>query len=330
MKITRRILSMLLVVMLIGSIMAVSVSAADSGGIKSGIGFVVVKSLRLRASPSTSSATLAYASKNEVVVVLGRTGSWYHVLYNLQEGYMHAAYLRFESVENAELGYGIINAAKVNMRKGPTTSTAILGQSSKGDKAYIIGINKQWYKVIWGKNICYVRSDLLNLTEIPYENKASEKTPLFFRLGKSTGVKVSVATFLASENYVENQKPSVSGSDIVATAKTCIGVPYVWGGESMSGFDCSGLVQYVYAQNGISINRTCTTQYKQGTYVDKNSLQPGDLVFFENTYATGISHVGIYIGDGEFIHASSTNGVMISKLSNSYWTSHYYGARRIL
>lgn len=321
---------MLLVIMLIGSMMAVSVSAADSGGIKSGICFVTAGSLRLRASPSTNSATLAYAAKSEVLVVLGRTGAWFHVLYNLQEGYVHSAYVRYYTVEDVELGYGTINAAKVNMRSGPSTGYKAIGLSSRGDQAYIIGINKQWYKVIWDGNICYVRSDLLNLTEFPYENRASEKSPLFFRLGKSTGVKVSVETFHASENYTENQTPSVSGSDIVATAKTCLGVPYVWGGESMSGFDCSGLVQYVYAQNGISINRTCTTQYKQGTYVDKNSLQPGDLVFFENTYATGISHVGIYIGDGEFIHASSTKGVTIAQLSNSYWTSHYYGARRIL
>ncbi len=329
MKNTRRIVSMLLVILLMASTMAIGVSAADNGGIKTGVAFVSAKSLRLRASASTSSETLAYASRNEVVVVLGKTGSWYRVLYNLQEGYMHAAYLMFESVENVELGYGVINAPKVNMRKGPSTSTTAFGLSSKGDKAYIIGINRQWYKVIWNKTICYVRSDLLNLTEVPYENQASEKEPLFFRTGRPTGVKVTVSNFLNSDNYIPDA-PVATGSDIVATARTCLGVPYVWGGESMSGFDCSGLVQYVYQQNGISISRTCRTQYQEGVYVAKANLQPGDLVFFENTYTTGISHVGIYIGDGEFIHASSSNGVMISKLSNSYWSSHYYGARRIL
>lgn len=329
MKNTRRIVSMLLVIVLMASTMAIGASAADNGGIKTGVAFVTVNSLRLRSAATTSSETLAYASKNEVVVVLGKTGNWYRVLYNLREGYMHCAYLRLETVENVELGYGVINAAKVNMRKGPSTSNTSIGLSSKGDKAYIIGINKQWYKVIWNKTICYVRSDLLSLTEVPYENRASEKEPLFFRLGKSTGVKVTVANFLASDNYIAEQ-PSVTGSDLVATAKTCLGVPYVWGGESMSGFDCSGLVQYVYQQNGISIPRTCTTQYKVGVYVNQADLQPGDLVFFQNTYTTGISHVGIYIGNGEFIHASSSNGVMISKLSNSYWTAHYYGARRIL
>ncbi len=328
MKFTRRIISMLLVMTLMASMMTISVFAADRGGIKTGIAFVIVNSLRLREEPNTTSKTLDYASRDEVIVILGKTGAWYRVLYNLQEGYMHSSYLQYLTVENVELGYGRINASKVNMRKGPSTGYAVVGSSSKDDLAYIIGINNQWYKVIWNNTICYVRSDLLNLTEVPYENKASSKSPLFFRHGNSTGVKVSVANFLASSNNIE--KPGVTGADIVATAKTCLGVPYVWGGESMSGFDCSGLVQYVYEQNGISLPRTCKTQYQEGVYVSKANLQPGDLVFFENTYTTGISHVGIYIGNGEFIHASSSKGVMISQLSNSYWTSHYYGARRVL
>ena len=330
MKNTRRILSMLLVIMLIGSLMTISVSAADNGSRKTGVAFVTVSSLRLRQSPSTASATLAYASRNEVVVVLGKSGQWYHVLYNLQEGYMHSDYLNYVTVENVELGYGTINAAKVNMRKGPSTSYASIGKSSKSDLAYIIGINKQWYKVIWNGNICYVRSDLLLLTEVPYENKASQYAPLFFRLGNSTGTKVSVATFEASENCMENRKSPVTGAEIVATAKTCLGVPYVWGGESMSGFDCSGLVQYVFAKHGISLGRTCAQQYTNGSYISKSQLKPGDLVFFQNTYKEGISHVGIYIGDGAFIHSSSSKGVMISQLSNPYWSQHYYGARRVL
>ena len=330
MKFTRRIVSMLLVTVLMGSMLPISTFATDRGGIKTGIAFVSVDSLRLRAEPSTSSQTLAYASKNEVIVILGKTGSWYRVLYNLKEGYMHSAYLQYVTVENVELGYGTVNTAKVNMRKGPGTGYTAIAQSSRGDLAYIIGINQQWYKVIWNKQICYIRSDLLTLTEAPYENRASAKEPLFFRKGLSTGVKVTVANFLASDNCIESQKPTVTGADIVATARSCLGVPYVWGGESMSGFDCSGLVQYVYQKNGISIARTCIPQYKEGVYVAKADLQPGDLVFFQNTYTSGISHVGIYIGGGEFIHASSTHGVMISKLSNSYWSAHYYGARSIL
>jgi cell wall-associated NlpC family hydrolase len=317
---------LILALVLLLSIPAVAV---DNGGQKIGVAYVTSSSLRLRASPSTSSKTLAYANQNEVVVLLSKTGSWYKVLYNLQEGYMHQDHLTVSTIKNVELGYGNVNYSKVNMRTGPGTSYQAIGQSSKGDLAYIIGFNKQWYKVIWGDEICYIRSDYLSLKEAPYENRASVKSPLFFRRGASTGTPVSVSALKNSNNYIAGNTTS-KADKIIATAKKYIGVPYVWGGESPSGFDCSGFVQYVFKVHGISLNRTTETQYKHGSYVSKSNLKPGDLVFFQNTYRAGISHVGIYIGNGQFIHASSSKGVTISNLSSSYYTSHYYGARRIL
>lgn len=331
MKLTRRIVTLALAVLLIGSTLSISAAAADPGGSKIGVAFVDADSLRLRQAPSTKSATLDYASSNEVVVLLSKTGKWYQVMYNLQIGYMHQDYLDVATVENVELGYGIVNTNSVNMRSGPSTAYKSYGKSKTGELAYIIGINKQWYKVIWNSSICYIRSDYLDLTEVPYENNASTKDPIFFRLGKSTGYKATVANFQKSPNYYGYVSPEVSAEAkaIVETAKACVGVPYAWGGESMKGFDCSGLVQYVFKQNGITLGRTCVKQYQAGMPIGKDDLIPGDLVFFQNTYTSGLSHVGIYIGDGEFIHASS-NGVMVSKLSSAYWTSHYYGARRIV
>lgn len=328
MKLSRHLLCISLLLALLLTL-ALPAAAVDPGGQKIGVAYVTASSLRLRAGPSTSSNTLAYASQNEVVVLLGKTGSWYKVLYNLTEGYMHQDYLAVSTVKNVELGYGNVNYSQVNMRTGPSTSYRAIGQSSKGDPAYIIGFNKQWYKVIWGDEICYIRSDYLTLTEKPYENKASAKSPLFFRRGASTGTPVSVSALKNSGNYIGGNTSS-KADQIIATAKKYIGVPYVWGGESPSGFDCSGLVQYVFQVHGIRLNRTTDTQYKHGTYVSKSNLKPGDLVFFQNTYRAGISHVGIYIGNGKFIHASSSKGVTISDLSSSYYTAHYYGARRVL
>ena len=332
MKITRRILTLALTVLLIGSMLSISAAAADPGGRKMGVAFVTADSLRLREAPSTKSATLDYASGNEVVVLLSKTGKWYEVMYNLQIGYMHQDYLNVSTVENVELGYGIVNGNAVNMRSGPGTSYKSYGQSKAGELAYIIGINKQWYKVIWNNSICYIRSDYLDLSEIPYENEASTKYPIFFRLGKSTGYKATVSNFKKSPNYFGyvNPEPSQLAKAIVATAEDCLGVRYAWGGESKSGFDCSGLVFYVFKQNGITLGRTCSKQYNAGMPINKNNLIPGDLVFFQNTYQAGLSHVGIYIGDGKFIHASSSKGVMVSELSASYWASRYYGARRIV
>lgn len=129
--------------------------------------------------------------------------------------------------------------------------------------------------------------------------------------------------------YEEPSYDSGSSSSIVSVAEQYMGVPYVWGGTSPSGFDCSGFTQYVFRQCGYSINRTADAQYSNGSYVSYDSLQAGDLVFFANTYsASGITHVGIYIGGGEFIHAAN-GGVKISSLSESYYSSRYYGARRI-
>jgi cell wall-associated NlpC family hydrolase len=120
-----------------------------------------------------------------------------------------------------------------------------------------------------------------------------------------------------------------NASRIILTAKQYIGVPYVFGGESPKGFDCSGFTQFVFAKHGVDLPRTADVQYGVGTAVSKNNLQPGDLVFF-STYLPGPSHVGIYIGDGQFINAQSSKGVAIAKMSSKYWASRYIGARRVL
>ena len=117
---------------------------------------------------------------------------------------------------------------------------------------------------------------------------------------------------------------------IVAVSQQYIGVPYVFGGNSpRTGLDCSAYVKLVYSQVGINLPRTADAQYEVGTPVSTADLMPGDAVFFE-TYAPGASHVGIYIGDGNFIHASSSKGVTISSLSGAYYSAHYLGARRMV
>jgi len=119
--------------------------------------------------------------------------------------------------------------------------------------------------------------------------------------------------------------PSSNGSAAVAIAMRYLGVPYVWGGESPSGFDCSGLIVYVYRQLGVSLPHHAATMYSYGTYVSRDQLQPGDLVYFD-----GLGHMGMYIGGGNFIHAPHTGDVVkISSLSDSWYASTYVGAKRI-
>lgn len=394
MKISKRALSMVLAVVLAISCLTICVYADEP--IKAGIAFVDATALRLRSGPSTGSSVVDTAYDEEVVVVLEKSGEWYKVIYNLQEGYMHGAYLEISETQNAELGYGVINSYCVNLRSGPSTSDSIVAQAYEGAKAYILGISNGWYKVIYKDKTCYVRSDLLDLTEYPYENRDSSNSPKYFRKGKAIGSEpgpaegtqppvedpkdetpVSGTAVVNATGLYLRAKPSTSssaldmarrdetvtllakaeawykvsydgqegymhsdylivedtvskGQKIVDCAKQYLGVPYVWGGSSPNGFDCSGFVQYVARECGYTIGRTCRQQWEYGVEVSKDELQPGDLVFFQNTYKAGISHIGIYVGDGQFIHSSSNGGVVYSDLNSNYYTSHYYGARRIV
>ncbi|MBR1512537.1 MAG: C40 family peptidase [Acidaminococcaceae bacterium] len=122
---------------------------------------------------------------------------------------------------------------------------------------------------------------------------------------------------------------NVASTRILKTAAQYKGVPYVFGGTTPHGFDCSGYVQYVFAKNGIRLTRTADTQALEGKFVSKKNLKPGDLVFF-TTYEPGASHVGIYAGNNLFWNATSSRGIMLSNLTDSYWGPRYYTARRIL
>lgn len=135
---------------------------------------------------------------------------------------------------------------------------------------------------------------------------------------------------LSSAPSTTTSQSTASGQAIIDTGKQFMGVPYVWGGESPSGFDCSGFTQYVMKQNGITIPRTAAEQFAAGTPVEKSKLKVGDLVFF-TTYKAGASHVGFYMGNDQFLHASSANSkVTISSLSETYYTEKYIGARRYI
>ena len=116
---------------------------------------------------------------------------------------------------------------------------------------------------------------------------------------------------------------------VIQNSMEYIGVPYVFGGTTPSGFDCSGYVRFVFASAGIYLPRMADEQYEVGIPVSSSEMVPGDLVFF-STYEYGPSHVGIYLGDGNFINASSSRGVSIDSLYSSYWGSCYIGARRVM
>ena len=129
--------------------------------------------------------------------------------------------------------------------------------------------------------------------------------------------------------FTKTGKVSKSISEIITEAERYRGVPYVFGGATPQGFDCSGYVRYVFAKSGIDLPRSADEQYLVGQKIGKHNLQPGDLVFFQ-TYEEGVSHSGIYIGDGKFISATSSSGVAIASVNDSYWGERYIGAKRVM
>ena len=137
---------------------------------------------------------------------------------------------------------------------------------------------------------------------------------------------------LFSAKSASSKKISSNGLDgnlIISTAKKYLGVPYVFGGTTPDGFDCSGFVQYIFRQDGYDIPRLADEQYQLGYSAKVSQLDEGDLVFFE-TYMEGPSHVGIYVGNGEFLHVSSSRGVKIDSLDNDYWSPRFIGARKVI
>ncbi|EHQ88750.1 NlpC/P60 family protein [Desulfosporosinus youngiae] len=142
-----------------------------------------------------------------------------------------------------------------------------------------------------------------------------EKASGSVKQGSSSGVAGTVAV-------------SGGAKQVLNYAAEFLGTKYVWGGTSPSGFDCSGYVQYVFRNNGITLSRTSEQQFNNGVSVKKSDLKPGDLVFFA-TYSSGASHVGIYTGNNTMIHSSS-GGVSYDDMTNSYWSKRYLGARRVI
>jgi len=135
---------------------------------------------------------------------------------------------------------------------------------------------------------------------------------------------------LSADGIVGPKTAAELKTDVVLnSSKQYQGVPYQWGGVSPTGFDCSGFTEYVFLKNDIVLPRMAADQFNIGAFILRSNLQPGDLVFF-STYKPGPSHVGIYLGNNKFIQASSSQGVTITDLGNSYFAQRYIGAKRVI
>ena len=291
-----------------GALVCTMVATAFAAELSSGVGTVTASALKLRAEASTTSACLTLLPKGTSVVVEDDSiAGWYKVNHEGVTGYLSSEYVSFSISGSAKLGNGKVTGNDVNVRSAASTSASRLGSLNKGDVVAVTGIDNGWYKISFNGKTGYVRSDYMTITKEALSSRGTE----------------AAAASAASSN----------GSEIVAYAKQYLGVKYVYAGASSKGFDCSGYTMYVMKHFGYNLPHTATGQMGYGTSVAKSALQPGDLVFFCDPSRSGgkaASHVGIYIGSNQFIHASSGGGkVQIDSLSKAYYAKYYVGARRL-
>lgn len=273
--------------------------------------------LRVRSEANTSSTVLDKFSNGTKVDVISTTNGWYKISYEDLTGYVSSDYLILDDAQDAvsavsasspadavaaqstpqpmaETTYGKVTASSLNVRSEPNTDSAKVGSLKSGKIVQILGQTQSgWYQIENG----YISAEYVVLVDAAEAQKSSK------------------------------------GQEIADYALQFVGYPYVYGGSSPSGFDCSGFTSYVYRQFGYSLNRSAASQLSNGTPVSMSELQPGDLVLFKKsgTGSKAASHVGIYIGNNQFVHAStSTVGVIVSSLSEAYYTTGFVGGRRIV
>ncbi len=256
---------------------------------------------------------------------------------------------------------GVVTADSLNIRSAASTDAEIVGKAYNGAALTVKEYTNGWYRLDYNGGVAYASSDYVTinilaegcmvytdgpiylLSEPAWGSTAHEHVPYGTRLNV-TGQEgefyevlyygniryiPAVCTDVRREALADRMLVGSIGQRAVALSANYLGVPYVYGGRSPSGFDCSGFTSYVYSQLGVTLPRTSSAQSAYGIAVEKSDLMPGDLVFFA-TGGGGVSHVGLYVGNGSFIHAPVPGtSVSYANLHSSYWSRTYVCARRV-
>ncbi|UNP76334.1 SH3 domain-containing protein [Bacillus nitratireducens] len=275
-------------------------------------------SLRVRTGPATYHSVIGGVLNGTKLNVVGSEGSWFKVNYQGKTGYVSSEFVKFvkggtttpeqpEQPNQGAIGDYYINASALNVRSGEGTNYRIIGALPQGQKVQVISENSGWSKINYNGQTGYIGTRFLSKTPVggAVDNKPNENQN--------------------NNNNNNNNTSNNSGdtSSLLAYAKSMQGVPYVWGGTSANGVDCSGYIYHVFKKFGHNISRQSVAGY-WSSLPKTSTPQPGDLIYFQNTYKAGPSHMGIYLGGGSFIQ-SGDKGVAIVSLNNSYWKSHFLG-----
>ncbi len=228
-----------------------------------------------------------------------------------------------------------VSAETLNVRESTDNQANIISQLDLNTKVTVVEVvDSTWSKITVGGKTGYVASKYLSDTETTNSSRSEDLTRGNSESNKesSSGQTENSKTTTTASESTSTASSSARGAEIVSYAKQYLGYKYVSGGTSPStGFDCSGFTYYVYKHFGITLSRTSTAQASNGIAVEKANLQAGDLVIFNNSSNSAIGHVGIYIGENNFIHAANeTKGIVTTSLLNSYYKARYVSARRVI
>ncbi|MDM5238737.1 enterotoxin EntFM [Bacillus cereus] len=284
---------------------------------------VNVSSLNVRTGPSTSHTVLGSVNKGKTVQVVGEVQDWFKINFNGGTGYVSKDFVTKggSAVSNETQqpttnnntttvqtgGSYVVNTGALKVRTGPATYNAVIGGVTNGTVLNVTGAENGWYKINHNGRTGYVSADFVKFVKGGVNNVVT---------GGNQG-----------SNQVQKPTAPTGGdtSSIAGFARSLNGSPYRTAGTTPAGFDCSGFIHYVLNQTGHTGARQTVAGYWSSKTKTSNP-QPGDLVYFQNTYKKGPSHMGVYLGNGQFISAETDEtGVRISSVSNSYWSKHLLG-----
>ncbi|MFN0625103.1 enterotoxin EntFM [Bacillus anthracis] len=282
---------------------------------------VNVSSLNVRTGPSTSHTVLGSVNKGKTVQVVSEVQDWFKINFNGGTGYVSKDFVTKggSAVSNQTQqpttnnntttvqtgGSYVVNTGALKVRTGPATYNAVIGGVTNGTVLNVTGAENGWYKINHNGRTGHVSADFVKFVKGGVNNVTNN----------------------VQQPVKDVQKPTTGGntSSIAGFARSLNGSPYRTAGTTPAGFDCSGFIHYVLNQTGHKGARQTVAGYWSSKTKTSNP-QPGDLVYFQNTYKSGPSHMGVYLGNGQFISAETdATGVRISSVSNSYWSKHLLG-----
>ena len=274
-------------------------------------GIVNADNVNIRILPYEDAQVISVAHAGDKLNINAVTGNWFVISHNNIKAYIAKKFVVAENleylqkIESPDFKVAVITSDNgLNMRKDKSVNSTAVRSIPANEVVDVIDDKdaSDWTKVYFENEVGYVNSNYIKV--------------------------------LSQDTKNDSNKKSSKAAQIINYAKQFIGTPYQWSGRDLNkGVDCSGFVYCVMKNFGINLNNSSKTQVQNGIAVDnRNNLLPGDLVFFSNYGGSDIQHVGIYIGNGQFIHSASTNnkGVMISSLNENYYATNYITGRRVL